>query len=232
MFKSLISKHIFVFFCIVVLCILLLWGGIAFLIQPLKGRLTYFFDNLIISHGVDEAYCANIETYLEQKYKKEVVIDEYLNDYRGAPGVRVHFLQEPEIQFVSYDNYDYYLASCLEFEAEKRIIEACNGFINVTDLKCAISYEDTNLSAFYEENGRPLSWKDAESTETISIVRIYYTPIEKFDILQAKQLTDLIIKAFGEREVFKYSEISFICDSSQLVSNLNFDFLIKHNKVQ
>lgn len=227
MIKILVRNRGVMIACCVILCLLIAFWGSALLSRSIKNTFFSLIDNILTPKSFDEEHYAAIEMYLEEKYQQEVILDKYLHDYRGAPGALVYFSKKPELKFVSYDNYDYFLVSCLEFEAKQKIEETCNGIINVHDSNCDFSYNDVTLSAFYEKNGRPLSWVDKENKETISSIIIHYTPIEEFDVLKAEQLAESIVKGFGEQHVCFPCEISFVAISSQLPSRMIMNILIQ-----
>lgn len=180
----------------------------------------------------DEDYCILAKSYLENKYDREVIIDEYMYDYHGRPGVRAHFADQSELQFVSHENYDYYLSACLEYEADNMVFNAINNEIQILRVVCKIgsSCREDALFEHYEQKGRPLSWTDDDCHESLDSIRIYYVPIEKFDCSHAKRIVESIVELFYDKDAMNYCMVRLIADSESY-SPYNYYFSVKDNRI-
>ena len=190
------------------------------------------FYAMQLTPEADQDYCIRTKSYLENKYDREVIIDEYMYDYHGRPGVRAHFADQSELQFVSHEDYDYYLSTCLEHEAENIIMETIDGEVQVLRVVCymSTSCKDENLFEYYKQNGCSISWADDELYGTLDSVRVYYVPNDEFCVDDVERIAVSIVEFFCEKKAMDSCWVSLIANSESY-SPYNYYFSVKDNRI-
>ena len=174
--------------------------------------LGFVYMHYLISHSmnsyVDYDYCETAQRYLEEKYKKEIVIDKYVQNYAGSPAVYVHF-ENDSLQFVSYGDYDFFLSTYLNTIAQDTIKLACEELINVHHVVCTLKANaDERMATYYMQTNELPSWKNPHG-ETIESVYIYYVHDYSLNASQVQKLLNELVENLDEKAILEGSHIFF-----------------------
>lgn len=143
-----------------------------------------------------KAFNARIETYLEDKYGRNVSILEYIPEYHGAPAAKVCFDDDPKMVFISYPYTDYYFITHLEEEAKEILLDCFPGYRIFTAVSWHCFNEmEIKRMMFYQKHKRPISWNDSECEEKLS--RIYISKSSDFTKADADRIANTVFKVFS-----------------------------------